>query len=497
METVFWLYLIPLLTGALYLFPVKPSWLGRIQVISNLILLGVIWNVIQPISRTGPRFFLNHLIYLDALSALLLILTGSIGFFTVIYSMNYMLNEEEEKRRNPWKLRIYYILLNLFVLSMLGMVTVNSLGIYWIAIEGSTLFSAFLVGYYSRKKPIEAAWKYIILCTVGIAFALIGLVLTYYAVQKVHGDIQQGLDWTYLQSIAGSLEPNLIKASFVFILIGFGAKAGLAPMHNWLPDAHSEAPTPVSALLSGVLLKCAVYGLIRYSVIANSVLGAEFSHQFLLFFGLLSLLTATPFILLQNNIKRLFAYSSIEHIGIITTGLGFGSPIAVFGALFHLFNHAFAKSILFFTAGHLALKFHSKQIPQIRSALHIMPITGALLLLAGLALAGTPPFSVFLSEFYIAWGGLKEHYWKESILFVVLLVVVFGGFAYQLIRMTIGPDPLPTEAAPSHPVGELSRSGLVAMLLPFILLLVFTWWIPAPLLALLRQAVRIITGGSV
>jgi len=488
------LYLIPVLTSLLYVYPLKPSWLGRIQIISSTALFVVITQIIQSISQLGPQFFAERLIYIDALSALFMLLIGLIGVFTAIYSMKYMLNEEEEKLRNPWKLRIFYILFNLFILSMLCMVTVNSLGVYWVAIEASTLFSAFLVGYYSQKKPIEAAWKYIILCTVGIAFALIGLILTYYAVQKTHGDISQGLDWVYLLSIANRLDPNLIKASFIFILIGFGTKAGLAPMHNWLPDSYSEAPTPASALLSGILSKCALYGIIRYSILSGLVLGKGFSQQFLLFFGLFSLAIAVPFILLQKNIKRLLAYSSIEHIGIIATGLGFGTPIAVFGALFHMFNHALAKSILFFTAGNLSLKFHTKEIPQIQSAIKFMPITGTLLLITGLALAGMPPFSVFMSEFYIAWGGFTSQAWIQSLLFIFLLVIVFGGFSYQLIQMTVGPSPLPTETTKAIPMGEMNRSGLIAVILPFLLLLIFTWWLPGPLVTLLHQAVTIVTG---
>jgi hydrogenase-4 component F len=499
-----WLYCIPLLASLLCLFPLPIQWPGRLQILANSLLLFGIVPVITTVATDGPISLLDQRLYLDAFSALLLLLIGGISLLAALYGQHYMRHEEADTPRYPRKLRIYYSLFNLFVLSMMVMVTVNNLGMYWIAIEASTIFSAFLVGFYSKKESVEAAWKYIILCTVGIAFALIGLTLTYYTVQKAHGNIQQGLDWTYLCTVAATFDPILIKAAFIFILIGFGTKAGLAPLHNWLPDAHSESPTPISGLLSGVLLNCALYGIVRYSLVANMTLGPGFTHQFFIFFGLLSIAIATPFILLQNNLKRLLAYSSVEHVGIIATGFGFGAPMAVFGALFHMFNHGLAKCILFFAAGHLSEKFHDKTISHIQNALHVMPLTASLMLLAGLALLGTPPFSVFISEFYIVWGGISQQYWIESVLFILLLAIVFGGFGYQLLRMTVGPSPIALagqqtgtiETACAVPP-ETNWPGLVAMLIPFVLLLVLTWWIPAPLLALLHQATTLISGGHV
>jgi hydrogenase-4 component F len=486
-------YLVPLLSVLWVVFTPKLKWVGRVQIVTNsLLLLGIV-AIINSILTTGPAFYFNNLVYLDALSGWMLMILGVIGLISSIFAKRYMLSEEEEKITNPWKLKVFYALFNLFLLSLLGMVTLNSLGGFWIAIEASTIITAFLVGFYSKKEPVEAAWKYIILCTVGIAFALIGIVLTYYAVKNAHGSAAQGLDFSYLMMLGKTLNPNLIKAAFVFIFIGLGTKAGLAPLHNWLPDAYSEAPTPVSAMLSGVLMPFSFYGLIRYTLFANTVLDAQFTHQFFLFFGLLSLAIAVPFILLQKNVKRLLAYSSLEHAGIIAIGLGFGTPLAFYGVLFHLLNHSLVKSLLFFAVGNISIKLQSKKIDHIRSAIHAMPISGSLMLLGALALAGCPPFSVFVSEFFIVWSGLQSHQWVASGLFMLLLVVAFGGFTYQFIQMAFGAKPLPTEASPAITSGELNQSSVVAMVIPILLLIILTWWLPAPLLQLLNQSVAILT----
>ena len=485
-------YLVPLISIVWILFTPKLKWVGRVQIVTNSLLLVAISFLIATILSHGAGFYLNHWVYLDALNGWMLMILGIIGLISAIFAKRYMLSEEEEKITNPWKLKVFYALFNLFLVSLLGMVTLNSLGGFWIAIEASTIITAFLVGFYSKKEPVEAAWKYIILCTVGIAFALIGIVLTFYAVKNAHGSTTQGLDFTYLMTLGKTLDPNLIKAAFVFIFIGLGTKAGLAPLHNWLPDAYSEAPTPVSSMLSGVLMTFSFYGLIRYTLFANTVLDPHFTQQFFLFFGLLSLAIAVPFILLQKNVKRLLAYSSLEHAGIIAIGLGFGTPLAFYGVLFHMLNHALVKSLLFFATGNLSIKLHSKNIQHIRCAIHAMPISGSLMLLGALALAGCPPFSVFVSEFFIVWAGLQSHHWGASGLFILLLVVAFGGFTYQFIQMTFGPKPLPTDTAPVITSGELNQSSVVAMVIPIVLLLILTWWLPAPLLQLLNQAVTII-----
>ncbi|MCA9789189.1 MAG: hydrogenase 4 subunit F, partial [Cyanobacteria bacterium HKST-UBA05] len=299
------------------LWPGHRRWLGPLQTIGSAVLFTVTLGLAHRIVTVGPISLWQGSIYVDALSGIILLIIGGVGTLAALYGAGYMIADLDanapttapatsaESNRPPRRLRFYYLLFNLFVLTMLAMAISGNMGMFWMAIEGSTMFSAFLVGYYTKKAPLEAAWKYVILCTVGIAFALIGIVLTYYAVLKAQGNLAQGLNWLYLYKLAPKLDPHLIKVAFVFILVGFGTKAGLAPIHNWLPDAHSESPTPISAMLSCVLLNCALLGIIRYVLLTQLVIDPAFAQHLLLFFGLLSLGLAVPFILVQQNIKRL------------------------------------------------------------------------------------------------------------------------------------------------------------------------------------------------
>jgi len=494
---ILWLFLIPLLTGLACCLPQDSKGIGRIQIVGMSVLLLAGGNVIQKIMASGTLHFAGNWFYLDALSGLMILLICILSFVASIYASGYMVNEVEERLENLWKLKGFYGLLNLFLLTMLIVVTTNSLGLLWIGIEATTLVSAFLVGYYNKQSTVEAAWKYIILCTVGIVFALIGIILTYTAVTQAGGEKALGLNWDYLVTIAHRLNPNLMKTAFIFILVGYGTKAGLAPMHTWLPDAHSEAPTPVSALLSGVLLKCALYGILRFTILTNLTAAKDVPQTMFIVFGVLSLIIAAGFILVQRNIKRLLAYSSLEHMGIIFLGLGFGTPLAVFGALFHIINHGLTKALMFFSAGNLALKYQNKKMNHIQGAFQLMPLSAGALLVGGLALAGLPPFSLFISEFYILYGGLKAHYWLASGLFVLFLLIIFGALIYHFVRMVIGPAPIPGIASRVIPKGELYFSGTAALAIPFILVFVLAWWIPSPLLYLLNESVRMITGGSV
>ncbi len=489
------LYSIPALAGFSVLLPKNKKIIGLLQASWMVFSFILALFIVKDILSFGFMSMFNNSIYLDALSGLMIFLVTLVGTIVSIYSISYMTNEVEEKIQNIWKLKGYYLLLNAFVFSMLLTVTVNSMGVLWIAIELSTLASAFLVGYYNREAPVEAAWKYIILCTVGIAFAMIGIILAYYAVTHVGGMKSLGLNWDYLVTIAHKLDPDLMKVAFVFILIGFGTKAGLAPMHSWLPDAHSEAPTPVSALLSGVLIKCGIYGILRFAIITNLSVGNDFSNKLILFFGLLSIGISGIFIITQKNIKRLLAYSSLEHIGIIACGIGFANPLAIFGALFHMVNHAMVKSLMFFTSGNLALKFHTKDMEHLKGTIQVMPVSGTILLIGGLALAGSPPFSIFISEFYILSGGIEGNYWVASILFLLFLLIVFGGLSYHFLQMTIGPLNNNVDSNISSTKYKMSKSGVVSMLLPLVLISILGIWMPAPLLKLLNEATKIVTRG--
>ncbi|MDO8690667.1 MAG: proton-conducting transporter membrane subunit, partial [Dehalococcoidia bacterium] len=338
---------LPLVTGLVCRVLPRQSWVGPANAVGSLATLGAGAAVAVRVFREGPASAWGDLLYVDALGALLIVVIVLVGFLAAIYSVGYMRREVEHGKVASSRLGGYYLCYHAFIWTMLLAGMVNNLGLLWAAIEATTIVSALLVGFYRSKAALEAAWKYLILCTVGITFALFGVLLTYYA--SIHGlGEEAGLSWTTLVAHAGQLDPGLMKLAFVFVLVGFGAKAGFAPLHNWLPDAHSQAPSPVSAVLSGVLLKCGLYGVLRFYLVASGATGPEFSSRLLMGFGLVSVVVAVPFILVQTDLKRLLAYHSVEHIGLIAVAIGLGGPLGLYAGLLHLFNHAMAKALLFF-----------------------------------------------------------------------------------------------------------------------------------------------------
>lgn len=441
-------------------------------------------NILPP-ARFGGFF------YADALSAYLVLIICVIGLLATFYAVGYMGHEHSAGLFSDGKLREFYFLLNLFIFTMLLAAVANNLGVLWVAIEATTLASAFLVGFYDREESVEAAWKYLIIGSVGITFALFGTVLVYFSALSAFKScgMASTLNWRDLveRDCAIYLDPHILKLAFVFILIGYGTKAGLAPMHTWLPDAHSQAPTPISVLLSGVLINAAMYGILRFHhLLGISPVGPDFSSMLLLVFGLLSLAIATPFILVQQDYKRLLAYSSIKHMGIIATGIGLGSPLAIFGSLLHILNHALAKALIFMSAGNLLLKFKTKEIALVKGVMKIIPATGALLLLGTLAISGVPPFNLFVSEFLILSASFAgQQFWVAGLI-LLFLVIAFAGFFYHISHMAFGSAKAPLA------FGEANSSSFfpLTVLLAFVLLLGF--YIPGPLHELLQQAVKVV-----
>lgn len=432
----------------------------------------------------------SNVFYVDALSALMLIVIVSVAFLTAIYSVVYMNEEFERKIISIRKLQTYYTLLYVFLFTMLLTIMAQNMGLMWIAVEATTLASAFLVGFYNDKKSIEAAWKYIIICSVGIAFAMLGIVLLYYSSMHVLGESSQGLNWSYLFQNAEKLQGGILRLAFIFILAGFGTKVGLAPMHTWLPDAHSQAPSPISALLSGVLLNTALYSIIRVMSIVNRNAGNNFfTGRLLMILGILSIGTAAIFILVQQDFKRILAYSSIEHMGIITFGIGMLTPLSVFGALFHIINHAFTKSMLFIASGNIYLKYETKKIPKVQGVIKTMPVTGTAFIIGLFAITGMPPFSVFSSELNIFIAAFKESKYVSISLVLLFLVLVFAGFATQMMKMFYG-KPLDKEMK----AGEISRLGTVILLVFITVITAMGWYIPGPLKDLIDSAGRIVIG---
>jgi hydrogenase-4 component F len=375
---------------------------------------------------------------------------------------------------------------------MLATVSVDNLGLLWVGIEATTLASALLVGFYRTRPALEAAWKYIILCTVGITFALFGVLLTYYASAQ-GGDGSASLDWTDLSLHATSLDPDMMRLAFVFILIGFGTKAGFAPLHTWLADAHSQAPSPVSGVLSGVLLACALYGILRFHVITAGATQSAFSSNLLLAFGVLSVAFAVPFIIVQRDLKRLLAYSSVEHVGLMAVAFGIGGPLGTTAGLLHLVNHAATKALLFFVAGDIAQRFGTRRISALRGVIQVAPLAGWALLLGILAITGMPPFSIFISEIAIASAGFSgdREALVATVAVVLLLGLVFAGLLAQGLRVVYGSPPREGAAAPHgvQPTRPWREDVMwVATIVPLgALVLMFGLYVPEPVTDLLND----------
>lgn len=427
-----------------------------------------------------------NLFYIDALGALFIFTISLITFAASVYSISYIDNDIKGGVISERKGMAYYGLFNLFTISMYFSTVLNNLGFVWVAIEVTTLVSAFLVGFYNNKRSVEAAWKYIIICSVGIGLALLGTMLFYYAVSQ-RGNISS-LNWTDMIKVAKDLDPNLLKIAFLFIIVGYGTKAGLVPMHTWLPDAHSQALGPISALLSGVLLETAIYAILRFTIIINKCAGNSYSSHILMLFGLLSLGVSAGFILVQKDIKRLLAYSSVEHIGIICLGLGFGGALGIYGALFHVFNHAATKSLMFFCAGSVAKRYKTNDMHVIRGVSSAMPFTGPILLLGAFALAGSPPFSVFMSELLILISGFNSGLYIQSGLFLLFAAIIFGGIIHHISGVVFGKKPEGIGA------GREPLSSKLSIAFLFILILVIGFAMPTSLNKLLISAADIIRG---
>ncbi len=456
---------------------------------SSLLLLSGV-ALTRAVVASGTRGYASaNFFYVDALSLIVLDIVLIVSFAASVYSVAYLENEIREEKLQPSRMRLYYVLMYVFLFTMILALTVDNMGVLWIAIEATTLASAFLVGFQNDKHSLEAAWKYIIICSVGIAIALLGIILLHLSSIDVLKN-EDLLDWTALYANAEALKTPIARLSFLFILIGFGTKAGLAPMHTWLPDAHSQAPSPISALLSGVLLNSAMYGIIRTVAIVNKNSGnSHYTGRLLIAAGLLSILTAAVFILTQKDYKRLLAYSSIEHMGIIALAIGLFTPLSVFGGFLHMINHSLTKSMLFLSSGTIMQKFNTKKITKIKGILKVLPLTGTAFLLGLFAIAGVPPFSVFSSELCIIISLFDAKYAVVGFAVLLLLAVIFAGIVATLFRMIYG-EPKQPDIKP----GEINRAGAGAILLLFALICTTGLFMPNAVIGVLSQARDIVIG---
>ena len=376
--------------------------------------------------------------FVDPFNVFLIALTAFVGLTTALFSRPYMRVEMDHGRITAGRLRLYHSMYQLFMATMLVALTTNNMGLLWVAMEAATLSTVLLVTLYRTPASLEAGWKYFILCGVGIAQALFGTILLYFAAEKVLGaEGVTALLWTHLDAVKAQLEPTVLELAFVFLLVGYGTKVGLAPLHNWLPDAHAEGPTPISAVLSGLLLNVAIYAVVRCKVLIEGSLQSSVPSQMLMGFGVTSVALSAFLLWRQRDIKRLFAYSSIEHMGIITFAFGMGGPVASFAALLHMTVHSLTKSAIFFVVGHAAQKAGSQLMEDIRGLITSSPTIGWGLMAGTLAILGVPPFGVFASEFLILTTAMREQPWATPIL-LVSLGVAFAAIFGRVQPMVFG-----------------------------------------------------------
>ncbi|MHB1074861.1 hydrogenase 4 subunit F [Thiobacillus sp.] len=481
---IYWLLGIPLSGGvfmALWGFRRNAP---EINALFSLLTLAVAALLAARIVEEGPMAVGNGWFFIDSFNVFLVTLTAFVAFTTALFSRPYMRIEEEHGRLSAARLRLYHSSYQIFIGMMILALTTNNMGILWVSMEGATLATVLLVSLYRTPASLEAAWKYFILCGVGIALALFGTILLYFAAEKVLGSGGTALQWTQLNGVKTQLEPTVLQLAFVFLLVGYGTKVGLVPLHSWLPDAHAEGPTPVSAVLSGLLLNVALYAVMRSKVLVDGALGNDMAGNLMMGFGLLSVVVAAFLINRQTDVKRMFAYSSIEHMGLITFAFGMGGAVASFAGLLHMTMHSLTKSAIFFTVGHATQKAGTQLMSDIRGLIKTNPTIGWGLMLGTIAILGVPPFGVFASEFLIITTAMHEHPWATPFL-LIALGVAFASIFGKVQPMVFGETGLPRLPHMPALTPVFVHLGLVLMLGLFIPPYLATWY---------RQAAQLLGG---
>ncbi|MBK8534237.1 MAG: hydrogenase 4 subunit F [Candidatus Competibacteraceae bacterium] len=432
--------------------------------LSLLAAVTLLW--VQP----EPNLYLR----VDDFNIYLVVLNNLVSFTTSVFSASYIAHELETGRLTPVYLRFYHAMYQALIFAMNLAFLANNIGLMWVAIELATLVTVLMVGIYRTRAALEAAWKYFILGSLGIALALFGTILVYLAAQPVIGEGLPAMAWDHLLTRASAFDPALLNLAFVFLLIGYGTKAGLVPLHAWLPDAHAEGPTPISAVLSGLLLNVALYAVLRFKMLMSANSSALAPGPLMVGLGLLSLLFAGLMPYRRGDIKRLFAYSSIEHMGIITFAFGMGGPLANFAGLLHMMMHSLTKSAIFFAVGHISQAKGTQRISTIRGLTTTHPTLGWGLVAGVIAIAGMPPFGVFMSEFLV----VSSTFARQPLLALPLvlgLLLAFGTLLWRLHGLAFGkPD-----SGPTVPV----QASILPMLVHLALVLIAGIWLPGPLVA--------------
>jgi hydrogenase-4 component F len=463
--------------AALVLVLLPGYWLSaRLNVLTSLATLLAALSLLVERPAPGPYLFV------DDLNITFVVLATFVGFTTSAFSASYIGHELEIGRLTPRYLRFYHAMYQTLMFAMnLGLLA-NNIGLMWVAIELATLTTVLMVGIYRTHEAIEAAWKYFILGSVGIALALFGTILVYMAARPVLGEGQDAMVWTTLIEKAGGLSPELLNVAFVFLMLGYGTKVGLAPLHAWLPDAHAEGPTPISAVLSGLLLNVALYALLRFKLLMAGNPAAVAPGPLMVSMGLLSLIFAGFMLYRRRDIKRMFAYSSIEHMGLITFAFGMGGPLANFGGLLHMTMHSLTKSAIFFAVGHIAQAKGTQRIAEIRGLTESHPVLGWGLVVGVVAIAGLPPLGIFMSEFLI----VSSTFARAPLLAILLVFGLLIAFGALMLRLN--------EVAFGEPTGSTApvKASYVPLFAHLALVLAAGIYLPGPLVAWFQAVARLL-----
>jgi hydrogenase-4 component F len=425
----------------------------------------------------------GHYLIVDDLNVAFIVLSTFVGFTTSVFSASYIAHELETGRLTPLYLRFYHAMYQTLMFGMNLALLSNNVGLMWVAVELSTLTTVLMVGIYRTPAALEAAWKYFLLGSVGIALALFGTILVYLAAHSVVGEGLDAMAWNNLVQNAPKFDPALLNLSFVFLLLGYGTKVGLVPLHAWLPDAHAEGPTPISAVLSGLLLNVALFAVLRFKSVMSANSGALAPGPLMVSLGLLSVVFASFMLYRRNDIKRLFAYSSIEHMGIVTFAFGMGGPLANFAGLLHMTLHSLTKSAIFFCVGHIAQVKGTQHMPDIRGLTVSHPVLGWGLVFGVVAIAGLPPMGIFMTEFLIVTTTFARHPVLALILGLSLLVAL-GALLLRLNSVAFG-DP--------HGSTEPATASFVPVFAHFALVFAAGIWLPPVLVAWFQHVASLLS----
>ena len=474
---------LPLLAALAPLAGLRARGLGLAIAVGGTGALATAIAVTVEVGRNGPFRTFSGFVYVDSLSAFFTITVAIVVTLAGVGSIAYLRTEEQREELNLLQLRLYAISFALFAGLMLASLETGNLGLLWVLIEASTLASAVLVGLEAKARSLEAAWKYIIISSFGVTMALVATLFLYYAASPLGLSPNQRLTWPALFAHAGLLQHDSLRLAFLLAVIGYGTKVGLAPMHTWLPDAHSEAPSPASAMLSAALLNTGMYAIVRFQAIALPGLG-RYTNRVLLVFGFASIVIGALFMVRRGNFKRLFAYSSVEHMGIISVALGFGGTLGLYGALLHTLNHAIGKCVLFLTSGELVQRWRTRDARKVSGALTAAPLVGGVLLLGSLAIVGSPPFGLFLSEFTLVRAGFRASS-PLAFLLLALLVLAFIAFVRTTAAMATGE---PQGAGREATAGQ-SIASAIPLVAGIAALLLLGLWIPGGLNDLIMRSI--------